>query len=204
VARSTSKGSGGGTSKIRFIMLDADLVDGDLSQITHAISSALGRLGNSGRLQSPTAVKQMEAGLAEQGEPEDEAESGAESPDADVRPSRPRRPRKILAPKVLNDIDWKSGEMSFQKLAEDAKPTSDLMKHLVVAYWFKLHRGLQSVTADHAYTCYKKMSWSADIADFIQPFRDLARRGDGEVKGGTFSINHIGEDKVEKAIATSA
>jgi hypothetical protein len=36
-----SAGKSGGTSRIRFVMLDAEIPDGDLSQITQAIHNAL-------------------------------------------------------------------------------------------------------------------------------------------------------------------
>ena len=42
MARSSSK-SGGGTSRIRFVMLDAEIAEGDVAAVTQATKTRFGR-----------------------------------------------------------------------------------------------------------------------------------------------------------------
>ena len=189
-------GSGGGSSKIRFVMLDAELKDGDITEITQAISKALRQVQPGHRqIAAPVVPAEPEAGgngagAVEEVEQEPEAQEVDESP-------RATKPRKPTIPKVL-DVDLKSGGVSFEDFATKKAPTSDLSRHLVVAYWFKKYRDAGSVTADHAFTCYKKAGWPTNIVDFAQPFRDLGRARKGDMKAKSFTINQIGEDAVEK------
>jgi len=196
MARQSTKVAGSGNSKIRFIMLEAELNDGNLSQITQAISNALNKSGVAHRL---VAAPVTNSAISNGGDV-DEAQDEVVEEVAQQETSRvPRKPRKISVPKVLVDVDLNSGDMPFAKFAEGKAPTSDLARHLVVAYWFKAYRQVNSVSIDHVYTCYKKVGWSTDIKDFAQPFRDVQRQqGRGEFKGGLFTINHLGEDAVEK------
>ncbi len=190
-------GSGGGSSKIRFVMLDAELKDGDITEITQAISSALRQVQPGHRQIAAPVVPAAEpegggngAGAVVEVEQEPEAQEVDETP-------RATKPRKPTIPNVL-DVDLKSGDMPWDDFAAKKAPNSDLKRHLVVAYWFKKYRDVQPVTAAHAYTCYKKVGWSTNIVDFAQPFRDLSRSRKGDWKAGNFTINQIGEDAVEK------
>jgi len=189
-------GSVGGSSKIRFVMLDAELKDGDITEITQAISSALRQVQPSPRQIAARVVPaEPEAGGNDVGVVEEvEQEPAAKEVDETPRATKHRKP---TIPKVL-DVDLKSGEMSFDDFATKKAPTSDLARHLVVAYWFKKYRDVTSVTPDHAFTCYKKAGWPTNIVDFAQPFRDLGRARKGDMKAKSFTINQIGEDAVEK------
>jgi hypothetical protein len=197
-----SQGKTGGTnSKIRFIMLEADLADGDLTQITQAITQAV--------RQGPPVARQTIAIPARAGTPATETPEPVDETDDDAitdvdgngnggEPvAKTRTPRKPIPVKVL-DVDLNSGDVPFEKFAKEKGPQATLSRHLVAAYWFKKYRNLDGITADHAFTCYKKMSWGTVIRDFAQPFRDIARAGRGAMKKGVFTINHIGEDVVEK------
>ena len=125
--------------------------------------------------------------------PEDEDST---EPPLRVRPSTPRKPyvKKV----AVVDVDLKSGDMPFEDFVREKNPQSMLDKYLTIATWFKRYRQIETVTADHVYTGYKKMGWGTDINDMSQPFRDLKRAGRGEVKKGTFTINHLGEDLIDK------
>jgi len=188
-------GGGSGSSKIRFVMLDAELKDGDITEITQAISNALRQVQPAHRQIAAPAPAEPEAGGNGAGAVS-EAEQEPEVEEVDETP-RATKPRKPTIPKVL-EVDLKSGDTPFGEFATKKAPTSDLSRHLVVAYWFKKYRETQPVTADHAFTCYKKVGWSTNIADFAQPFRDLVRARKGEMKAKSFTINQIGEDAVEK------
>lgn len=192
-AKTVVKRSG---SKIRFVMLEADLADGDLTEITHAISNAL-RQSNSGqRLIAAPARLDAESGKNGAGV-EDQVEQEPEVEEEVEETPRATKPRKPTIPQVL-DVDLKSGDMSWEDFAAKKAPNSDLKRHLVVAYWFKKYRQVEAVTADHAFTCYKKAGWPTNIIDFAQPFRDLSRARKGDWKAKSFTINQIGEDAVEK------
>jgi len=194
-AKTVVKRSG---SKIRFVMLEADLADGDLTEITQAISSALKQSSPAQRLIAAPARPDAEggkngAGVVDEVEHEPEVEEIEEVEET----ARATKPRKPTIPKIL-EVDLKSGEMPFDDFAAKKVPNSDLKRHLVVAYWFKKYRDIQPVTGDHAFTCYKKAGWPTTIADFSQPFRDLGRAHKGDFKAKGFTINQFGEDTVEK------
>jgi hypothetical protein len=185
-------------SKIRFVMVDAELSDGEnLTEITRAISNALQPTPGRRLISAPARPEGTDGGngaAVDEGQPETEHDEVQEIEVA----SRSTKPRKPTIPKVL-DVDLKSGDMPWEDFATKKAPNSDLSRHLVVAYWFKKYRDTEWVTADHAFTCYKKAGWSVSIVDFAQPFRDLARLSrKGEWKAKSFTINQIGEDAVEK------
>jgi hypothetical protein len=190
-------------SKIRFIMLEADLADGDLTQITQAITQAVRQsqpvarqtLAIAPRAGTPPPAE-SDADLTEELDETSTEETNGHEPTT----TKTRTPRKAPPVKVLSDVDLNSGDVPFEKFAKEKGPGATLSRHLVAAYWFKKYRNLDGITADHAFTCYKKMSWGTDIRDFAQPFRDNARAGRGDMKKGLFAINHIGEDVVEKMI----
>src|SRR5437016_6102036 len=125
-------GGGGGSSKIRFVMLDAELKDGDITEITQAISNALRQVQPGHRqILAPVVPTEPEAGGNGAGAA-DEVEQEPESEEVDQTP-RATKLRKPTIPKVL-EVDLKSGEMPFQEFATKKAPTSDLSRHLVVAY----------------------------------------------------------------------
>jgi len=200
----TQKGGSAGSSKIRFVMLEADLRDGDLTEITQAISSALRQSPSPQRLISAPTRTQSEAGGNGASVDEPPLETDVEDVE-EVDTSRTGKARpKFSNPKVLPEVDLNSGEMPFETFAtQKGPPKKELQRYLIVAYWFKKYRNLDSITQDHVYTCYKKMGWGTPTKDFIQPLRDLAsKNGRGEFKSPNFTINHIGEDAVEKMKAS--
>ncbi len=192
-------------SKIRFIMLEADLADGDLTQITNAISNALRPNGTTRSLTATRVASQLPSNSAETESPVEDLDAGADveaenETVGEERGARRAAPRRYPTPSVL-DVDLNSGDMPFETFAQGKQPQNVAKKHLLVAYWFKTYRDTLAITVDHAYTCYKKMGWSTNVKDFSQPFRDLSRQGRGSVKDGNFTINHIGEDVVAKMSA---
>src|SRR6266542_1779941 len=183
-----------GTSKVRFIMLEAD---GDIREITQAITQALRPVQPLARPHAAIAAR-----VSPQGSEPQETEPEPDDPSADLVAEEANglakpRTRRISSPKVL-DVDLNSGEMPFEKFAKERNPEEALKRYLLVAYWCKKFREGDTITAAHVYTCYKKMGWGTDIKDFAQPLRDLARSGRGTMKSGAFVINHIGEDFAEK------
>ncbi len=190
----------GGSSRIRFVMVDAELGDGDFTAITHVIANALQQAQPARRLISAPVRSEAEPGGNGSGgaeEPEHEAEV-EEVEGTEVTP-RSTKARKFPTPKAVPDLDPNSGEMSFEEFAKQkGSPDQALKRYLLVAYWCKKYRDIEAVTQDHVYTCYKVTGWGTDIKNFAQPLRDLGRFGRGEFKAGAFTINHVGEALVEK------
>jgi hypothetical protein len=202
----------GGNSKIRFIMLEADLADGDLTQITQAITQAVRQgqpvarqtIAIPARSATPAATAQNGNAHADADELDDQAEVD-EPHDQEEAPaaSRPRSARKFPAPKVINDLDLDTGTVSFEEFAKSkGNPKAHLKRFLLAAYWLKENRGIESVNMHHVFSCYKKMGWPTAMPDFSQPLRDLGRNNaNGEFKDGSFTINLMGAGVVEKMTA---
>jgi hypothetical protein len=198
MAKTSAKSSG--ASRIRLVVLEAE-GDGDLSQIAHAVQSALRPRENA----IPTArritntVERSTANVSEAEEVEDnDTQSAVESmPQAET----PKRTRTWTPtrPKVLSNIDLAS-DRTFRSFAAEKNPQTNLDKFLVVAAWFKLHRNTDSITTNHVYTCFRHIEWSCDIKDFNQPLRSLKSdqlMNAGQNKGA-YAINHLGLDRVDK------
>jgi hypothetical protein len=189
---------------VRFIMVEAEMADsGDLSQITQAIQNALRPPATPIRLASPGQVKANGAAAASQAQPVFELE-GHEVPEQEDdgegedagRAAAQRTPRKPRTPKVL-EIDLTT-DPAFAAFAAEKNPPSHAMRYLTVAAWFKLHRQIDAVTADHVYTCYRHVRWPTDVPDWGQPLRDLKRQQylGGETRG-QYEINQLGLQQVE-------
>ncbi|OAP41345.1 hypothetical protein AU381_05595 [Sinorhizobium glycinis] len=125
-----------GTSRIRFIMLDAEIPEGDLSQITSAIQNAL--KPNTTIIQQRLPNQLPAAGLPN-GAAEVDADSDGDLIDAEieapfepdsVRAQRASRSRKPTVPKVL-DLDLTSG-VSLETFANEHSPKNDIERNLVV------------------------------------------------------------------------
>ncbi len=193
---------GNGTSRIRFIMLEAEMPEGDLTQITNAIQNALRPASVSGP-RVPKASVQM-IGSAEQDEDDDEVidssvDEDDEAPKAATAKSEPAKPRRPAKRKVVEiQLD---AEVSLASYVDQYPPKSDQDKYLVsVAFLCEHRKELEGVTADHVYTCLRKMSWSTGTKDFAQPLRNLKLNQflDQGPSKGTYVPNHIGYDKVHK------
>lgn len=188
-----------GTSRIRFIMLDAEIPEGDLSQITAAIQNALKptttivqqRFPATSHVQLPgdgIRDEELDAEFAE-AEPSDEGETAPRS-------REPKQARKPTVPKVL-DLDLTSG-VSFESFVSEHPPKNDTERNLVALAWFKEHRPDEAVTSNHVYTCYRASKWPSGIDDFSWPLRALKKEQLVKSTGrGQYEINHLGIARVE-------
>jgi hypothetical protein len=199
MARPGNNKGGGGNSRIRFIMLEAEMSDGDLSQITEAISNALrpNTVVQQRLIAAPAIspigansdIETIDAVVVE----EDASEGEVASFSSNKTSSRPRRYR---SPVVL-ELDLTS-PLSFSEFAAQKRPSNDHKRFLVVAAWFKLYRGVEAITMDHAYTCYRAVKWPTSIPDFDGPLRALKKRQLVNKTGkGEYAINHLGMAEVE-------
>lgn len=192
--------SKGGTSRIRFIMLDAEIPDGDLSQITLAIQNAL----------KPVTVVQQRlpsqnGGASVVMEALRDADIGDEDLidiDPDViapaaKPARSVKPRKPTTPDVL-ELDFAS-DVSLESFASEHPAKSEPERYLVIAAWFKEHRDTPAITTAHVYTGYRILRWSVAIEDFGWPLRSLKKdKLMSSPARGEYAINHLGIDRVHK------
>lgn len=192
---------GNGTSKIRFIMLEAEMPEGDLTQITNAIQNAL-RPASIGGPKVPKASVQMIGAVDLEDDDEEVIDASADeddapsAPAAKSAPSKPRRPAKRKVVEIQLDA-----EVSLASYVGQYPPKSDQDKYLVaVAFLCEHRKDLEGVTADHVYTCFRKMGWPTGTKDFGQPLRNLKLNQflDGGPTKGTYKTNHIGLDKVHK------
>jgi hypothetical protein len=184
-------------SRIRFVMVDAEIADGDIATVTHAIQSALrGPTPVAKRIAAPSPQAN---GVADTTEPELVDETATEEMDAiNVTPASPkaRTPRKPAPkPKVIA-IDHAS-EPPLSSLVD---PKSDRRRYLAIAAWLHDHRGAEAITADHIYTCYRHLGWPTDILDFAQPLRGLKHKQYFTTpERGKYAINQLGLAKAAEA-----
>jgi hypothetical protein len=191
----------GGTSRIRFVMVDAEIAEGEVSSITQAIQNALRgpTPAQIQRLPSPKAQEMNGSAAVSDAEPlTDEEEIVLEEHgETSSRPKGPRKPAPT--PKVLQ-LDLTT-ELSLATFAGKANPSSDRKRYLVVAAWFKEHRATDAISASHVYTCYRALKWPTTISDFAQPLRQLKHVQLFEQAGkGLYSINHLGLAEVDKLV----
>jgi hypothetical protein len=191
--------SKGGTTKVRFVFLEAEGPEGDIAQLAAAIQTALGPKQTviQQRIPAQHSQQTIEAGNAddtalELGYEDEEAEEAPVS-----RAVREPRVRKVTAPKVL-DLDLTT-EVSLASFVENHPAKNDIERNLVVAAWFKEHRSEDAITAGHVFTCYKALKWPLGIADFAWPLRALKKDQVMTSSGrGLYAINHLGIARVQK------
>lgn len=195
--------SKGGTSRIRFILLEADIPEGDLSQITAAIQNALKPAATNivqQRASNPNSPALP--GISQDSDFEIDGEAIVLDEDAqtDSRPSRQvreQKPRKPTSMKVL-DLDLTS-QTSFESFASIHSPKNDTERNLVALAWFKEHRPDEVVTGNHVYTCYRALKWPSGIEDFPSILRNLkSQQLVKSVGRGQYEINHLGIARVDK------
>jgi hypothetical protein len=187
-------------SRIRFVMVEAEIGDGDIGQITQAITNAL-------RGPAPTVVKRIAApapqvnGNGEHHDPEVVEEDAEEVEAVDVTPpaAKAKSPRKPGPKPSVIDIDVTT-EPSLASYVAKTNPKSQHKRYLAVAAWLHDHRDIQAVTADHIYTCYRRLNWPVGIADFSQPLRELKHQQYfTSPERGKYAINQLGLAKAAEA-----
>lgn len=194
----------GGTTKVRFLMLEAEGAESDLTQIFSAIQSAV--------KPSATVIQQRlvpgPAGQPIIDDAPNSVDEACEELEADVisapsspKPAKPRIARKPTTPDVL-DFDFDS-DTSLKEFADRCTVVdSDVERYLVIAAWFKEGRDIAAVTTSHIYTSYRKLGWPSAIEDFGAVLRYLkSQKLMGSGGRGEYIINHLGLDRVRKLAA---
>jgi hypothetical protein len=186
-----------GTSRIRFIMFDAEIADDQIQSVTQAITSALRGPPGSPPVKRIAAIPANGA-FAEPQEIEGEAEEIVESDVAEAAPARPRvnaQRKPAPTPEVL-ELDLTS-DVSLASYVAQHKFESHLQRYLIAAAWYHDHRSTAKVTSAHIYTAYRFLKWPLTVKDFAQPLRGLkAGKVFGSSEKGTYTINHLGLQRV--------
>lgn len=103
--------------------------------------------------------------------------------------------------KVLDGINFTDTDPTLRDFYDEKKPSSDLSKYCVVAYWYKNYRGIPDLTPDHFHTAFRFLKVPTP-KNALQPIRDLRHSRNGKFSGGamkgTCTIHHIGETFVEQ------
>jgi hypothetical protein len=194
-----AKGSntrGEGRSKIRVVMIEADLVEGELREVTQAITNALRPTPIIQRF--VTAGTPVVATPGPNGEPEEVEDAEVIEEEAEetaaARPKAAPKPRRYSEPRVLNEVDLET-DVSFPAFAAGKKPKTLQDRYLIAAAWYHLHREMPAISMHHVYTCFLHplVKWPTSQVDFDQPLRALVKadrmdRGDR----GQYVINTIG------------
>lgn len=174
---------------------DATLQEG-FRTITSALSQALPQSQSAipGRISPPRLSGPRDDAC----EPETDV---FEVPSVTTPTSNGSRKRSLKSPIVL-DLDLTSGETPLAEFLNDHPTQRTSKRYLMIAYWFKHHRTIEEVSADHIHTAFRHMSWQTP-KDAIQPIRDMKCKMQwfhkGETKGH-YKINHVGENEVQKLL----
>jgi hypothetical protein len=185
-------------SRIRFVMVDAEIAEGDIASVTQAIQNALRGPAPIAlqRLPSPskTSPQDIDGAAVSEPELETEAEEAVVSPEV---PRQRSQRRAAPTPRVI-EIDMTT-EPTLQSYALRTNPKSNHKRYLTIAAWLHEHRKIDTITADHVYTCYRHVGWPASIPDFAQPLRELKHKQFfTSPETGKYSINHLGLSQAAK------
>lgn len=206
--KKTSEGAR--SNKIRFVLVEADISDGNLSELTHAITNALKPTIVPVRtpLRQTTPAVLPSSGNGVNGAEEDEVElvtdleSEEENRDAE-EPGPQKVPRvrpKLPLPKYLADLDLSGGGTPFKQFAEDKAPKSQMKRYLLCALWLKEYGGSPTINTDKVYSLFKTAGWPVGIKDWDATFRQAVKRDLLHRKGpGEYTITPLGEDRLQKA-----
>jgi hypothetical protein len=192
------------SNKIRFVLVEADISDGNLTELTSAITNALKPTYPVPRPALPRPASPITLPAAPNGdEPEVLEPEEVETPEGGTAEAEP-----TAAPKPARKKTYKTPEYSpnlfadkgaaFKEFAKQKAPPNKQQKYLVAAYWLKEHGNNPTVNADKIFTCFKTAGWSVGFLDWNQPFHNLVHSKEMRKEGNEWAINPLGEDAVVK------
>lgn len=192
------------SNKIRFVLVEADISDNNLSELTHAITNALKPTIAPAR---PAFRAALPATLAsgpdevEEQEPQEvgaEVEEAAEPSNGNGATPKATRPKKFKPPTYIASLVEGEKGQKFKEFAASKAPKSKAMKYLVAAYWIK-EQGEGAANADKVYTLFKTAGWPTNFNDWSQTFHNLVHTEQMRKEGmAEFALNPLGEDAVSK------
>lgn len=202
-----NKGENGTRSnRIRFVMLEADLSDGNLTELTHAITSALkpstAPVRHLPARPSPPAVLASSETTTGVEEAEDVSTVEAETAQNEEETAPPRSAKsksKPPLPKYLHDLDVTGNGISFKDYAAEKAPKKSGKRYLTSALWLKEQGSSPTINTDKVYTLYKTAGWPLGITDWDATFRSLVQSDKmRRVESGEYAITPLGEAAVQE------
>src|SRR5271168_3810684 len=123
------------SNKIRFVLLEADLSDGNLSELTHAITNALKpSVQAPSKLLTRTAAQVLPPATDDIPEAEVEEAEEPELTNSSTPPAAEKKPaqkKKYKQPEYV-ELDWTgTGGSTFKDFAREKNPKSKARKYLV-------------------------------------------------------------------------
>jgi hypothetical protein len=193
----------GGPARVRLVVLDAEIPDGDLAAFNQVLQNALRGPGTTivqQRVNGSTTKTLTHQPAAEIVAEVEEVADDLNEDETDVvsQPAKPRAKRSPPRSPNVVKIDM-NAPISLATFAQGKDAKSQHKKYMISSAWLKECRDIDAVTGDHIFTCFKSMGWSTNIVDFTQPLRVLkAKYKFFEKSDKGYEINHIGLDHVTK------
>jgi hypothetical protein len=199
------KGEGGTRqNRIRLVVLDADLSEGNLSELTQAITQAIRQPSPIQRVTPALAPAQGANGnghtlgpdVAGDDEPAldlDTEETPATSGSA--KPANRKLPRQ---PEYLAGLFTSESAAEFRAFAAQHPTKKHAQRYLIAAMWLKDHGAQATINMDQVFTCYKTAGWPTNITDWDVNFRNHVGKTKRlrRVSPGEYAITPLGEDAV--------
>jgi hypothetical protein len=189
-----------GRVKFRYIEFEMDASDSTLQDTLRNITTAIGKsTGSHGRVHDSNP-RQLQQALETLNSAEtDPVSTQDEQPNSETEGSESqtdtRAKRSVTRPpEILNDLDLTSGNTPFKECFKSKNPTTESQRYLVIAGWLKQVRGIDEITMDHVYTCYRLLGLQTP-KDTTAPLRAMKKNGwfnKGTVRG-RYALNQIGE-----------
>lgn len=198
------------TVKVRIIDFELSGSDDSLRESLQTIAAAFN--GGSQRVQvtrqSSGRTAQLGNAQTQPGDDPDlqEEDETTETDIQDVqsRPASTRKPaasRKPPPVKVLSGISFTDVEPPLKAFFEAKNGAKNATAaYLVVAYWYKHHRGIEDLTPDHFHTAFRQVGFPTP-RNIMTTIGELRRSSDGRLMAGaapgTTAIHHLGENHVD-------
>jgi hypothetical protein len=187
-----------GTSRIKLIVLDAEVADDQIHTLTQALTNALrGSSPAPAMRRLPAAPAQLNGG----GEPEQEEMEFDDAEEGDIEVIAPKKPkvngiRKAAPTPELLPIDFNAFDVPLATFVAEYKTESDRARFMVAGVWFHEHGGVTKITPSHIYSAYRWLKWPL-IKDFGQPLRDLKKdQLFTSSEKGTYTPHHVALQRV--------
>jgi len=197
--------AGNRPNRIRFIMLDADISDGNLSELTQAITSALKPTSAHIRPLPARITASPAAAVSADPTPLEDVEEVVETVVEDftngdvTEPKAPKQKPKFPLPNYLHDLDMTGSGASFKQYAEANASKKHMKRYLISALWLREHGNCPTINIHKVYTCYKTANWPVGINDWDATFRQAVKRNLlRRVSTGEYAITPLGEDALKK------
>ena len=160
----------GGTSKFRMVVIDAELQEGEISQLAQAIQGAFGgQRVTTVRVNGTPArsLLNLESGDIS-AEPQDNKlpdDAMELAPTTEPPTSKPRVQKKVRTPNLDKELrpDMDPPLKAYTDARNVTASSPVITKFLVVASWLHEERSETPITADRAFTCFRFIKWSYGI-----------------------------------------